>query len=111
MATNIDTNWRYNLEPQHLTNNPKIFGTDIELLRRMAFESMFSTGISVDFYQCTSDKSDFYNDPDCTWDNAVKIGANFEDNPRIKLLKDLGWYNEDEEIRPQILYLLIFLAL
>lgn len=97
--------WRYSLESQHLSGNPKIFGKDIDLMRRMALEAIFSTGITVDFYRCCEDKSDMYQDPKCVWDDAVQISAIFEDNPKIKVLKDLGWYTEDEEIRPQIIYI------
>jgi hypothetical protein len=103
-----DKEWNYTLENQHLSGNPKVFGKDIDIIRRMAFEAMFSTGITIDFYRCVSEVEDFYQDPNCRWDDAIQISAIFEDNPRIKVLKDLGWFSEDEEIRPPIIYLPIY---
>ena len=101
----LGKDWKYPIEKQHLAGNPKIYGKDIDLLRRMSFEAMFSTGITVEFYKCCYDESDFYTDPDCKWENKTLISAIFEDNPRVKVLKDLGWYSEDEEIRAPIIYL------
>ncbi len=97
--------WNYPLESQHLSGNPKIFGRDVSLVRRMAYEAMYSTGITVEYYKCCENRPDFYQDPDCKWDSAITMGAIFEDNPKIKILKDLGWFTEDEEIRPMIIYL------
>ena len=81
----------------------------LDLVRRMSFEAMLSTGITVDFYRCNSSKSDLYQDPDCTWDPAIQVSCIFEDNPKVKILKNLGWYNEDEEIRPPIIYLPMYI--
>lgn len=97
--------WNYPIENQHLAGNPKIFGRDIDLIRRMAYEAMYSTGITIEYYRCVEDRPDFYQDPECKWDSPIKLSAIFEDNPKIKILKDLGWYIEDEEIRPMIIYL------
>lgn len=108
MAYEQDKDWRYQLESQHLSGNPIIFGKDIDLVRRMAFESFMSMGITVEYYRCWYDKKDFYQDPDCKWDDRILMHAVFEDNPRIKVLKDLGWYNEDEEIRSPIIYLPLY---
>lgn len=97
--------WNYPIESQHLAGNTKIFGRDVDLVRRMAYEAMYSTGITVEYYRCCEDRPDFYNDPECKWDTAIKLSAIFDDNPKIKVLKDLGWFTEDEEIRPMIIYL------
>lgn len=108
MAIEQDKEWRYPLESQHLSGNPIIFGKDVDLVRRMAFEGFFSVGITVEYYRCWYDKKDFYQDPDCKWDDKILMHAVFDDNPRVKVLKDLGWYNEDDEIKSPIIYLPLY---
>lgn len=104
MAENYGTVWRYPLERQHVVRNPIIFNKDIELQRRMFTESAISTGVIVDFYNCISDVSDIYNDPNALWDEAVKLPIIFDDAPKVKILKNYGWFTEDDE-RPTLAYL------
>lgn len=105
MLREVDKDWRYGLESQHLSGNPKIFGKDFDLVRRMAFEAMFSVGISVEYFRCSNNTPDFYKDPNCTWDDAITMSAIFDDNPKIKIIKQLGWFTEDDEAKPILIYL------
>lgn len=99
--------WRYPLERQHVVKNPIIFNHDIDLQRRMFWEAAQSTGVLVDFYNCVSDKSDFNNDPNIKWDDRVILPVIFDDAPKVKIIKELGWYTEDDE-RPMLAYLPIY---
>ena len=100
--------WKYPIEEQHTITGPKIFGKDIDLVRRMMFESSVSVGTTVEYFRCNKEIRDFNQDPDGEWDTGIKLNAIFEDNPKVSVLKNLGWYNEDEEIRPPIIYLPIY---
>lgn len=98
-----DEEWRYTLERQHSVRNPILINQDIDLLRRQFWEAASMTGIYVDFYNCCYDHSDFYQDPNLKWESAIYIPILFDDNPKIKTLKDYGWFSEDED-RPQLAY-------
>lgn len=104
MADEVGKLWRYPVERQHVVSNPTIFSRDIDIQRRMFLEAAISTGVIVDFYRCISDISDFYNDPNCRWEEPVKLPVIFDDHPKVKTLKALGWFTEDED-RPMLLYL------
>ena len=97
--------WRYPLERQHLVNNPIIHGgTDHDIQRRMFQEAAISTGIIAEYYACTFDTSDFYNDPNLEWALGATLPCIFDQQPTVKILKQFGWFTEDEE-RPTLLYL------
>ena len=104
MREELGKTWRYPMERQHVVSNPTIFSRDIDIQRRMFIEAAISMGVIVDFYRCCSDKSDFYNDANCKWEEPVKLPVIFDEHPRVKILKALGWYTEDDE-RPTLLYL------
>lgn len=103
----LDRDWSYSIESQHTVANTRVIGRDIDLMRRIVWEAMMGVGITVRYFKCRSSQSDFYQDPDCQWDDAINVDAIFEDNPKIKLLKELGWYHEDDE-RLQLIYLPIY---
>ena len=96
--------WRYPIERQHDVSNPIIFSSDIDLQRRMFYEAAVSTGVMVDFYRCMSDVRDFNNDPNCMWEDCISLPVIFDDAPKVKVLKELGWFSEDDE-RPMLVYL------
>lgn len=104
MADEYGKDWRYQLERQHSVNNPIIVNEDIELQRRMFWESALHTGITVDFYNCVYEKQDFNQDLNLMWDDAIRLPVIFDDAPKVKVLKNLGWYAEDDE-RPELVYL------
>lgn len=103
-----DRGYNFSIEPQHTSHNTRIIGRDCEIVRRQVWEAMCSVGITTYFYKCLSDKGDFYQDPNCMWAEGILLDCIFEDTPKIKLLKEYGWFTEDEEIRPQIIYLPIY---
>lgn len=104
MADEYDRNWRYTVERQHSVRNPIIINEDIDIQRRMFWEAALSTGVTVDFYNCCYDKSDFYQDSNLKWKDAIYLPIIFDDAPKIKVLKDYGWFTEDDE-RPELAYL------
>lgn len=104
MAEEYGKEWRYSLERQHSVHNPVIINEDIELQRRMFWESALHTGITVDFYNCKFEQQDFNQDLNLIWDDAIRLPVIFDDAPKVKVLKNLGWYTEDDE-RPELVYL------
>ena len=104
MAEEYGKWWRYSLERQHSVHNPVIINEDIELQRRMFWESALHTGITVDFYNCKFEQQDFNQDLNLMWDDAIRLPVIFDDAPKVKVLKNLGWYTEDDE-RPELVYL------
>ena len=96
--------WRYPVERQHVVNNPVIFNRDIDLQRRMFWEAAQSTGILVEFYNCMYDDSDFNNDPNTLWEDKIILPVIFDDHPKVKVMKEYGWYTEDDE-RPMLVYI------
>lgn len=104
MAEEYGKEWRYSLERQHSVHNPVIINEDIELQRRMFWESALHTGITVDFYNCKFEQQDFNQDLNLMWDDAIRLPVIFDDVPKVKVLKNLGWYTEDDE-RPELVYL------
>jgi hypothetical protein len=104
MAEEYGKEWRYSLERQHSVHNPVIINEDIELQRRMFWESALHTGITVDFYNCKFEQQDFNQDLKLMWDDAIRLPVIFDDAPKVKVLKNLGWYTEDDE-RPELVYL------
>lgn len=104
MAEEYGKEWRYSLERQHSVHNPVIINEDIELQRRMFWESALHTGITVDFYNCKFEQQDFNQDLNLVWDDAIRLPVIFDDAPKVKVLKNLGWYTEDDE-RPELVYL------
>lgn len=104
MAEEYGKEWRYSLERQHSVHNPVIINEDIELQRRMFWESALHTGITVDFYNCKFEQQDFNQDLNLMWDDAIRLPVIFDDAPKVKVLKNLGWYTEDDE-RPELVYL------
>lgn len=67
MAEEYGKEWRYSLERQHSVHNPIIINEDIELQRRMFWESALHTGITVDFYNCRFEQQDFNQDLNLMW--------------------------------------------
>lgn len=104
MAEEYGKEWRYSLERQHSVHNPVIINEDIELQRRMFWESALHTGITVDFYNCKFEQQDFNQDLNLMWDDAIRLPVIFDDAPKVKVLKNLGWYTDDDE-RPELVYL------
>ena len=86
----------------------RVIGHDLDILRRQVWESMCHHGMTAEFFEIVSESSDFYNDPHVVWKDAVALNVIFEEVPKVKTLKNLGWYNEDEDIRPPIIYLPIY---
>lgn len=50
-------------------------------------------------------ESDFYNDPKFTYATPVDLDIIFDQNPQMKVLKDLHWYNEDPSDQPILAYI------
>lgn len=78
---------------------------DYELLRRIVWDSLCHSGVTANYFPCVTNNPDLYNDPNCQWNGPIHIDVGFEEHPKVKVLKDYGWYSEDEEIRPMLVYL------
>jgi hypothetical protein len=87
---------------------PRIVGRDSDIVRRMFLEATQTVGCTAVFHELKSATSDLYNDPDTLYYPPVVLDILLDENPKVKMLKDLGWYNEDEEIRPLLIYLPIY---
>ncbi len=79
--------------------------TEINLLRDMFLEAGYLHGHEaiITIYTSYTDGdagSGVMGDP-----LTFSGGIFFEENPSVKLLKSLGWYVEDEEILPSIVYI------
>ena len=95
----------WTIERQHTVGNPQIFiNRDIALQRRMFWEAAIHTGIWVDYFECSSDKSDFYNDPNVLWKEAIRVPVIYDNMPNIKILKKFGWYTDDQEDQLGLIY-------
>lgn len=87
---------------------PRIIGPDSDIVRRMFLEASETMGCTALFYELITDEKDFYKDTINLYKQPLKLEVIFDDNPKVKMLKNLGWYNEDEEIRPLLIYLPIY---
>ena len=89
---------------------PRIIGEDSEIVRRMVLEAAETMGCTALFYELKDNTytKDFYNDPNTIYKAPITLEVLFDENPKVKVLKNLGWYNEDEEIRPLLIYLPIY---
>lgn len=104
----FDKTYRWPIERQHQVNNPYIWRHDLDHLRRQFWEAAQSTSLTVDYYACISDKDDWNNDPNVRWAEPILLPVIFDDSPRVKILKNFGFYSEDDE-RPTLLYLPMYI--
>lgn len=107
---NNDKDWNYKIERQHIVPHPNIYSLDHDLNRRMANEACAHSGYKVQYFEAI-EESDFYQDKVVTWKDAVVMDCIFDENPKVKILKELGWYNHDSEIQGQIIYLPMYKGL
>jgi hypothetical protein len=85
-----------------------IITKDYDLVRGQFSEAAEHVGIPVIFYECSSDSSDLYNDPINKYKNPVRLHVILDEQPKTKILKELGWFTEDTDIKPILMYLPIY---
>jgi len=87
---------------------PRIIGQDSDIVRRMFWESSKAVGSTAIYHELAEVRKDIYNDPTTKYCAPIVLEVLFDENPKVKMLRDFGWFNEDEEIRPLIVYLPIY---
>lgn len=88
---------------------PRIVGSDSDIIRRMFLEASEAMGCTALYHELKVKTSrDLYNDPTSLYEEPLVLEVLFDENPKVKMMKSLGWYNEDEEIRPLLIYLPIY---
>lgn len=90
---------------QNFVRDPNMFRSDISLQRRLFIDACLHSGYKVEYFEAEQEKRDFYRDPVVRWKEAVILPCIFEDFPKPKILKELGWFTPDQETQSQILYL------
>lgn len=97
--------WNYDLEKQHLVTHQNIYAKDLGLWRRQCFEAMEHSGYKVEYFNAIDRGADLYQDPITQWEDSIILSCILDEHPKVKLLKEYGWYNEDEDLRGSIIYL------
>lgn len=87
---------------------PRIVGPDSDIVRKMFLEATQAVGCTAIYHEVKTLEEDIYNDPSTEYLEPLTLDVLFDENPKVRVLKDLGWYNEDEEIRPLLIYLPIY---
>lgn len=79
---------------------------EILLFRRMFEEKTKLLGIAGKFFQVKAYNQDYRRDFDkVTFEDPIYFQFIFESHPQIRTLKNLNWYNEDEDILPCLAHL------
>ena len=83
--------------------SPNVQETNIYSNMMLEAARMLGTNIKISFVE--SSNLDMYSDPNYVYKPPKEMDLILEDHPRYKVLRDLNWYNEDEEIQPLLAYL------
>lgn len=79
---------------------------ELELYRNFQTEFVALRGFSAKLYFIDAAFYDFASDPTAiVFQDPVACNITFEEYPNIKVLKQFGWYSEDEAQLPAIAYL------
>lgn len=78
---------------------------DIEYHRKYFNESAKLLGIKVKYYSVSKSKSNIYDDKDIHYNDPMLLDIHFEQYPKIKTLKKIGWYKENDTELPIIAYI------
>jgi hypothetical protein len=87
---------------------PRIIGKDSDIVRRMFLQASQAVGCTAIYHELVNVEEDLYNDPTTKYFPPVTLEVLFDENPKVKMLREFGWYNEDDEIRPLLVYLPIY---
>ena len=109
-ATHIDTEWRWweHVGDQNLIKQNNLFRSDVDLQRRIFIDACLHSGFKVEYFEAVKEKRDIYQDPVTEWKQSAILPCIIDEHPKIQLLKSYGWYEADQEIQGQILYLSIY---
>jgi len=65
-------------------------------------------GTAITIMVVTKVDRDLYKDPDYTYEHAQKLDVILNERPNRYVLDSYGWYNEDDEVVPMIMYVAKF---
>ena len=101
-----DTEWGFNIEDQNVVRQDNIFRSDIDLQRRLFWDACTHSGFKVEMFEPVNEKRDLYQDPTIeSWKSSVILPCILDEHPKVKVLKDLGWFSEgDSELQSQLIY-------
>ncbi len=83
--------------------SPNIQETNLYSNMLLEAARMLGTNIKIKFIESVD--LDIYTDPKYVYKPPKELDMLLEEHPRQKFLRDLHWYNEDEEIQPLLAYL------
>ena len=104
----VDWKWWDQRGDQNFVKQKNIFRSDISLQRRMFWDACTHSGYKVEYFETEEEKRDLYYDPVVRWKDSIILPCIFDEHPKIKLLKDYGWFTDDTELGAQILYLSMY---
>ncbi len=87
---------------------PRIIQPDSDIVRKIFLEASEAVGCTAIYREVKLTTKDLYNDPTNHYEDPIVLEVLFDENPKVKVMKSYGWYNEDEEIRPLLIYLPIY---
>lgn len=102
---NYDIDYNYKIGDQNIIKAPNLWNLDLEVPRRQMLESARMAGTRCAYFQVDEIYRDLYQDPIVRWKDSILIDCIFDDSPKVRTLKDVGWFSDDEEERPPLLYL------
>ena len=80
-------------------------GNERQTFQGMSLEAFSFFGIECDLYQVQQKVDDLNRDETRTYLPPVKVDILFDDHPKVKL-KALGWYTDDNDYLPYLIYVL-----
>lgn len=83
----------------------KMSPSEKELYYEIFRESSYMHGTNVDIHLVETTEVTDLSDIKYTYSEIKNIDIIFNERPNIYLLRNLGWYKEDSQIQPQIMYI------
>lgn len=80
-------------------------GEDSTIFRQFFEEMAFLRGIEVDYIYPVDEEVSIHGQIFPEFSSVYKLNIVFESSPKVKTLKNYGWFSEDKENKPYIVYL------
>lgn len=78
---------------------------DAKLFRTFFKEAAMLRGIDVRYQYIIQESISIHSESDLTLSEPINMSILFDENPRLKTLKTIGWVSENPEDKPYIAYL------
>lgn len=75
-----------------------------DLLRLQFKEGTEHTGVKAKYYEVLTEEKNIYNDYLVRYKKAIELYVIPDESPKINVLKSLGWYVEEDEFKPFLVY-------